>query len=274
MNKLYGANGRLIGYNSRNMNTHNRTELFKQECEILYNKLNLLGIPECDHMQYFAELVNKYLPSELRVDNDGIIYMTSCFRAWTYKPCTCIGLFQVLDSSISIDCPMNIDMSIVDTSNSTEFINMFDSCIVKSLDLSNMNTSKAVGMNRMFYNCQVSKLDLSSFDTSNVKTMHSMFCESKVHELNLSSFDTSEVIDMRSMFYNAKIDFIDMSRFNMKNAKYMQSMFSRIWTTCITINKEAFYAIYNNASAFDHNEEYKMKFAKSCKIIDNSRHVK
>ena len=99
----------------------------------------------------------------------------------------------------------NIDISSVDTSNTTNMRGMFGNCYnLTSLNVSNFNTSKVTNMKEMFNGCLVlTSLNTSSFDTSNVTDMERMFCDCReITSLDVSSFNTSKVTKMYRMFSN------------------------------------------------------------------------
>jgi len=122
----------------------------------------------------------------------------------------------------------NIDVSKMDTSNSTSMTAMFYNSTYEGLDLNNFETSNVTLMNSMFQACRsLIKLDVSSFDTSKVTNMAYMltFCV-LLEYLDLSSFDTSNVTAMNNMFteMNSLVEIkgiIDMQ--NVTNASNMIS---------------------------------------------------
>ena len=74
---------------------------------------------------------------------------------------------------------------------------------VVTIDLSALDTSNTTDMGRMFFGCsKLEKVNLSSFDTSKVTNMAEMFSGCyRLTELTLSNFDTSNVEYMSKMFY-------------------------------------------------------------------------
>lgn len=124
----------------------------------------------------------------------------------------------------------------LNTSNVTEFSNMFEKCSsLTSLDLSSFNTANVTTMYHMFTDCSsLESLDLSSFDTANVTNMESMFsgCEN-LTSLELSNFDTANVSSMISMFMQCKkLSSLDISSFDTSNVTNMSLMFK--WCESLT----------------------------------------
>ena len=93
-----------------------------------------------------------------------------------------------------------IDLSNLDTSDTTIMRYMFSNTSAKLLNLSSLNTSNVTNMNCMFYKSSEPLLDLSGFDTSNVTTMEYMFCESKITSLDLSNFTIHPNLVAHDMF--------------------------------------------------------------------------
>ncbi len=97
----------------------------------------------------------------------------------------------------------SVDLSNVDTSNTTYMASMFLNCeSLTTLNLARFNTSKAEDMGFMFRGCTtLTELDLSSFDVKNAMSLSQMFygCYS-LQSLNLSNFDISENAGTTQMF--------------------------------------------------------------------------
>ena len=127
----------------------------------------------------------------------------------------------------------NLDLSNFDTSNVTNMSYMFNNCnSLTNLDVSNFDTSKVKGMSWMFSSCRgLTNLDVSNFDTSNVTSMRGMFSScSSLTSLDLRSFDTSNVTDMGFMFGEygdgcSSLVSLDVSSFDTSNVTNMISMF-------------------------------------------------
>lgn len=122
-----------------------------------------------------------------------------------------------------------IDLSYVDTSNTTGMAELFSNCgNLTSVDMSSFDTSNVVNMNNMFYACpKLLSVNLTSFDTSNVTGMEGMFCLcGKLNKLDLSNFNTSKVTSMKYMFYNCfNLSDINLSNFDTLNVTNMMYMF-------------------------------------------------
>ena len=107
---------------------------------------------------------------------------------------------------------------------------MFNHCIyLREVDLSNLDTSQSTSMYGMFRDCRsLTSLDLSSLDTSNVKTFRFAFdgCSS-LATLNLSGINTSQATDMCCMFNCCKsLGTLDVSKFDTSSVTDMDSMFA------------------------------------------------
>lgn len=99
---------------------------------------------------------------------------------------------------------------------------------LKAIDLSGLDTSNTTNMSSMFSGCTgLIDLDLSGLDTTNVTDMSSMFdsCNS-LPDLDLSGFDTTNVTDMSGMFNSCNsLTDLDLSGFNTANVTNMEVMF-------------------------------------------------
>ena len=132
------------------------------------------------------------------------------------------GMFRGCGSAI-------LDLSNFNTSKVTDMSDMFDFTFFSSLDVSGFDTSKVTNMRSMFNFCRgVTSLDLSNFNTSNVTDMSSMFAWCfDLKSLDVSSFDTSNVTSMYSMFSECRVlTSLDISSFDTSNVTSMNSMFS------------------------------------------------
>lgn len=131
------------------------------------------------------------------------------------------------------------EIPIMNTSNVTNMISMFNSSNIKNLDLSNFDTSKVTAMNGMFNNVKVEIKGLNSFNTSNVTTMDSMFNSIQMATLDLSSFNTSKVTDMSSMFNNCNLlTTLDIRNFDFTNVTTYSAMFHGVPDNCKIIVKD------------------------------------
>ena len=128
-----------------------------------------------------------------------------------------------------IDLEKINNIELLDTSNVTDMISMFNGCEkLNTLDLSGFDTSEVTNMSSMFCGCKsLSELDLSKFNTGNVTEMGGMFFNCiNLSTLNLSGFDTSKATNMSSMFLGCNsLSELDLSSFNTSNVTNMSSMF-------------------------------------------------
>lgn len=123
-----------------------------------------------------------------------------------------------------------IDLSMFDTSNVTNMFNMFGSCTnLVELDLATFDTSSVTDFRQMFAYCnRLANLNISGFDTSNATNMASMFLYcSGLTSIDLSGFNTAKVVDMTSMFSSCtNLASLDLSSFNTQSVETMKHMFS------------------------------------------------
>jgi surface protein len=125
----------------------------------------------------------------------------------------------------------NVDVSLLDTSNVTDFSRMFFGCSNATPDTSGWDTSSAVYMDNMFYNANAANPDTSGWDTSNVTRMHWMFTYAFVANPDVSGWDTSNVTNMSYMFYTNSTSRTaanpDTSGWDTSNVTNFQQMFYR-----------------------------------------------
>ena len=115
------------------------------------------------------------------------------------KPKKCVFWFYEFTQLVGVEGLENLD-----TSETTSFVSMFDSCSsLTSLDLSRLDTAKVADMCWMFWKCQsLTQLNLSGFDTAKVTDMCGMFegCSSLVTIYVSNKFVTTAVEDSFDMF--------------------------------------------------------------------------
>ena len=125
----------------------------------------------------------------------------------------------------------NVDVSLLDTSNVTDFSRMFFSAVNATPDTSWWDTSSAVYMNNMFYNATNANPDTSGWDTSNVTRMHWMFTYAYAANPDTSGWDTSNVTNMSYMFYtnstSRTAENPDTSGWDTSNVTNFKQMFYR-----------------------------------------------
>ena len=123
----------------------------------------------------------------------------------------------------------NVDVSLLDTSNVTDFSRMFFGCSNATPDTSGWDTSSALYMNHMFYNANAANPDTSGWDTSNVTLMNSMFMYAFVADPDVSGWDTGSVTQMDYMFYTNSTSRTaadpDVSGWDTNNVTNFQQMF-------------------------------------------------
>lgn len=115
------------------------------------------------------------------------------------------------------------------TNNATNMAYLFAYCNAKSLDISSLDTSNTTSMSYMFYSCSdLTSIDLSNWDTSNATDMQSMFyyC-SNLTSIDLSSFNTSNVTKMSYMFNQCKsLTTLDLNHFDVSKVTSFSSAFN------------------------------------------------
>ena len=126
-----------------------------------------------------------------------------------------------------------IDFNDIDTSNITEFVNLFNRLEFEYIDVSSWDASRVYSMMNMFYSCEklVSIGDIGEWDVSNVETFRGMFfdCESLENVGDLSEWEvTDKLRDACSMFcmcYKLK-NIGDIGKWEMKNVSNTCEMFN------------------------------------------------
>ncbi|WFA09574.1 BspA family leucine-rich repeat surface protein [Tissierella sp. Yu-01] len=132
-----------------------------------------------------------------------------------------------MDTMFGLTKALELDLSNLDTSNTTKIGSMFWASQATKLNLSNFDTSNVTRMYGMFESSQaIEIIGLDKFDTSSVTDMKNMFRNSKVKELNLGGWDTSNVVNMDRMFEKSQFVKIDLSNFNTFKVNDMSFMFA------------------------------------------------
>ncbi len=176
-----------------------------------------------------------------------------------------------------------LDLSMWDTSNVTNMVNMFGGdnndqfSSLEQINLTGWNTSQVKNMSGMFRYCShLSELNLNHFDTSNVTNMARMFerCTA-LTMLNINNFDTTNVTDMSYMFGNCgELTTLDLTHFDTSNITNMGSMFvycSKLSTT-ITIRgtKCTDYTYMFSRAATEENVQITVNYSSDAStLVDN-----
>lgn len=269
MYKIYNSKGKLISYIVDNHVTFDNKLIFKSYCQMLHIKLNALGVPISDRGRYYADIVLRIKPDGLNV-KEHLVYFKGTNVVWTYKP----EIYKMFCNEFEYNTKKHllnngcIDLSLVDTSDVTNFNQMFSGFDYRYKNLDTIDTSKAITMDGMFYNCALYRLDLTTFDTSKVVSMHEMFNVCDIDILNLSTFDTSKVVTMRNMFSNCRIILLDIRSFIIVPGCDITEMFCDSKVHRIIINRQAFDRIYNSPMAFSYPGMTAKRFKKICKIVE------
>ncbi len=124
---------------------------------------------------------------------------------------------------------VTIDMSNVNTSQTTNMSGMFSACkAVTSIDTSGFDTSSVTNMRTMFQGCyKLTELDLSHFDVSRVKDFSYIFNKSTaLASLCLDGWDIRAAQDVSSMFAYCPLPELDLSAFQTACVTKYGNMFS------------------------------------------------
>lgn len=128
----------------------------------------------------------------------------------------------------------SIDLTHFDTSECTNFGQMFDDCLsLKEITFGDFNTDNATDMSQMFERCiSLESIDLSSFNTSNVQNMNFMFLNCRaLKELDLSSFDTHNVTNMNEVFEGCyRLEKLDISSFTSEKIESGSGLFNMCYS--------------------------------------------
>lgn len=147
----------------------------------------------------------------------GVTSMRALFAGMGYTPITSYWATQG-----------GLDVSHFDTSNVTDFSEMFNGLDVADLNITGFDTSSATTMYRMFYLCNnLNSLDVSGFNTSSVTNFQQMFYDcDNLTTLDVSGFNTSSATNMREMFHDCEnLTSLDVSGFNTANVTSFYRMF-------------------------------------------------
>ncbi len=168
-------------------------------------------------------------------DGQGYLYLQDIEKVVYDESCAMSdGLYDVWYCSGMNNLTSIEGLEYFDTSNMTDFSNMFKGCeSLASLDLSTFDTRKATNMSYMFYGCKMlDNLTLGeNFSTANVTNMSYMlgdgcFINALQTVLHHENFSTENVTNMQGMFTNIQgTNVLDLSRFNTAKVTNMTSMF-------------------------------------------------
>ena len=135
-------------------------------------------------------------PINIWIDNGTLYYYTESPKA--YMNSSASHMFRELISLTSID------MSIIDTSRTTEMYALFyNDPSLTSINLSNFDTSLVTDMAFMFGNCtSLTSINLSGLDTSSLVSISDMFYATTLTSIDMSSFDLSSLLYASDVFTN------------------------------------------------------------------------
>lgn len=185
---------------------------------IFYNKAsNAESVTFCSKAELDQSIFNDLTLTHVgATENDGIFLGVSTDGKTAYVIADSKDPNQKIIANS--DCSMMFSNMIVDLGGRP----------LKAIDLSGLDTSNTTNMSSMFSGCTgLIDLDLSGLDTTNVTDMSSMFdsCNS-LPDLDLSGFDTTNVTDMSGMFNSCNsLTDLDLSGFNTANVTNMEVMF-------------------------------------------------
>lgn len=185
-----------------------------------------------------------------------------------------------------------MDISGLDTSQTTKFNNMFANCMsIKEIDISKLNTDNATTISRMFNNCRnlesidVSKINtanttelvavfegcyklkeiegLENWDVSKVKNVNSIFRETSIEDLSgIENWDVSSLNNINSAFYKCSVQSLDLSAWNVSNLKSLHYSFARSGLRDLNITGWDLTGLNSQSYAFEHTGIIKLDMAK------------
>lgn len=101
---------------------------------------------------------------------------------------------------------------------------------LSNLDVTNINTNNSTSMNSMFYNCETlsTTLDVTNWTIDNVNNLSYTFGKCKNLEIvGLENWNTKNLVDSSNLFYYCdKLKSIDLSSWDTSNLKIIDGMFS------------------------------------------------
>ena len=131
------------------------------------------------------------------------LFSNSKINTITWGPRFSTSKVVRMDSLFSSIGPLEVDLSQLNTSKTTNFSCMFEHATLESeiINLTSFDTSNAIDLSGMFRSSTFKSINVSSFNTSKVKLMNETFGDCMwLQTIDLSVFDTSKVTNMSNMF--------------------------------------------------------------------------
>ncbi len=148
---------------------------------------------------------------------------------YKYTPQNKTKLKEYIDAEIKAQ-GIDPNLNMIDTSNITDMGGLFyDTTIFSTFngDISLWNTSNVVNMVDMFNKATDFNGDISGWNVAKVTDMNNMFREASVFNQNIGNWNVSNVVNMVDMFNQATNFNGDISGWNVSNVTNMRNMFSQ-----------------------------------------------
>ena len=148
------------------------------------------------------------------------------YASWSDRPTGSLraAVDQWIDGSW--DESVGGHISTWDTSEVTDFSELFRHLSTFNEDLSHWNVSNATDMSYMFNTCNSFNQDIGDWDVSNVENMTGMFYGASSFNRDISKWDTSAVTNMGALFFSASSFNQDISTWNISSVTNMYTMFN------------------------------------------------
>jgi len=140
-----------------------------------------------------------------------------------YLPANVSNLYRTF---IQCDNFNDSNVSLWDTSNVVNMLDMFTSATVFNQNLDSWNTSNVTDMSGMFGGATAFNGNIGNWNTGNVTDMGFMFYEATSFNKPIGNWNTSRAVDMAYMFNGATAFNQDISSWNTANVTNMTRMFN------------------------------------------------
>ena len=148
------------------------------------------------------------------------------YASWSDRPTGSLraAVDQWIDGSW--DESVGGHISTWDTSEVTDFSELFRHLSTFNEDLSHWNVSNATDMSYMFNTCNSFNQDIGDWDVSNVKNMKGVLYNGAAFNQNLNKWNTYNVTNMNGMFYGCSNFDHPLNDWQTDNVKDMGAMFN------------------------------------------------
>ena len=175
----------------------------------------------------------------------------------TYVNGNAVGMFEDFNQNVS-------DMDLIDIRgmNTSRVYNMsrffYDGArIVKNYNIDDIDTSNVTDFKEMFAsaipgNTQKSPVDFSKINTVNAITLSGMFCNSSFSSIDVSHFDTKNVVDLSEMFKGVELSagHIDLRNWDVSRVDRTSGMFEDARIGRVDIGGWDSYSLHNTSNMF------------------------